>query len=58
MLRVNAVVGVLLDQLLELELVVLIELVIRIVAQSERYCSPVVQSHCSATMRSWSALFR
>ena len=50
MLRVNAVVGVLLDQLLELELVVLIELVIRIVAQSKRYCGPVVQSHSSAAM--------
>ena len=50
LLGVDVVIKVLLDRLFGLELVVLIELVIRIVAHGLNVCSPVVQSHSSAAM--------
>ena len=58
LLRVNDVIGALLDRLLGLELEAQIKFVVRIVALGLNVYSLVVQSHCSAAMRSWRALFR
>ena len=58
LLGVDDVIEVLLDRFVEPELVAQIKFVVRIVAIGLNVYGPVVQSHCSAAMRSWSALFR